>query len=328
MAKNKVKKYKWFRAEIDKDNPKIGIWTFNRPESLNTLPPYNLLPELREAAWADDGTQVVIIKGEGRAFSSGYGYGGIEELKEAIPTWDNLPVGWGASGKAPMLGDPETPFDAHISDYINTYALNYLRTFWEQENKFFIAQVHGFCIAGAVELALHCDVTYAAEDAWFGYPVTRVEGSLCSPLWWYCMGPKKVMEMMCTGGLIPASDAYKWGMVNKVFPTYAELDKGVQRLAKAVSLMTPRAIFNMKLQRRILYMEMGYYSGAHVMGILGGVLHNNTTPEAREFFKLQVEKGPRAAYDFVNAPFAWFDEEWKKARAKQIDTKQQKPKRK
>lgn len=64
------------------------------------------------------------------------------------------------------------------------------------------------------------------------------------------------------------------------------------------------------------------------MGILGGVLHNNTTPEAREYFKRMIEQGPRAAYDFVNAPFAWFDEEWKKARAKPIDTKQQKNKRK
>ena len=322
----KKKKYQWFKYEIDKENPKIAIWTFTRPKSLNTIPPYDMLPELREAAWTDDGTQVVIIKGEGRSFGSGYGYEGSEELLKAMPGWEELPVGWGASRKAPMMGDPDTPFDAHISDYTNTYALNYFRTFWEQENKFFIAQVHGFCIAGSLELALHSDVTYAAEDAWFGYPVTRVEGSLCSPLWYYCMGPKKVMEMMCTGGMISAADAYQWGMVNRVYPTYKDLEKGVRRLANAVSLMTPRAIFNMKTQRRVLYMEMGYYAGAHIMGILGGILHNNTTPEAREYFRRMIEIGPRAAYDFCNAPFAEFDEEWKSARAKPIE--QEKPAKK
>ncbi|UCC60631.1 MAG: hypothetical protein JSV02_02045 [Dehalococcoidia bacterium] len=315
------KKYKWFKYEIDKKNPKIAIWTFNRPNSQNTIPPYNLLPELREAAWTDDGTQVVIIKGEGRSFGSGYGYEGTEELTRAMPEWEELPVGWGASRRTPAMGDPNTPFDAHMSDYINTYALNYMKTFWEQENKFFIAQVHGFCIAGSLELALHCDVTYAADDAWFGYPVTRVMGSLCSPLWYYTMGPKKTIEVMCTGGMISAADAYKWGMVNRVYPTQKDLEKGVRRLADAVALMSPRAIFNMKMQRRVLYMEMGYYAGAHIMGLLGGVLHNNTTPEAREFHRLIMEQGPRAAYDYCNAPFAEFDKEWRSARAKPIEQK-------
>ena len=64
-----------------------------------------------------------------------------------------------------------------------------------------IAQVHGYCLAGASELATGCDLVYMAEDAQMGYPAVRFGVPDMHFHAWF-LGMRKAMEMMLTGDSI------------------------------------------------------------------------------------------------------------------------------
>ena len=110
-----------------------------------------------EAHDLDDDVRVTIIRGGGDCFSAGYDLGG--DLMDE-PPFHSAP-GDGA------VGPPGHP-DAGS-------------TFWDLA-KPVIAQVHGYAIAGATELAQACDLVYVADDARIGYPVVRVASP---PDWQY-----------------------------------------------------------------------------------------------------------------------------------------------
>jgi enoyl-CoA hydratase len=118
--------------------------TLNRPAKLNAIN-----PELRDAltaaiadAVADEAVRVIVIAGAGRAFCSGY------DLAEAQPD-----TAWGWRG---VLG----------ADVDATLAI------WRSP-KPVIAQVHGYALAGGLELAMACDLIVAAADAQLGEPEIR-----------------------------------------------------------------------------------------------------------------------------------------------------------
>ena len=70
-----------------------------------------------------------------------------------------------------------------------------------------IAQIHGYAIAGATELASACDLVYIAEDAEISYPVVRV---VSPPDWQYhtvLLGMRRAMELMLTGDPITGVEA-------------------------------------------------------------------------------------------------------------------------
>jgi enoyl-CoA hydratase len=68
-----------------------------------------------------------------------------------------------------------------------------------------IAQVHGYCHAGATELAGHCDIGFVSEDAQLGHPAGRSLGILLTlSMWPILMGPRKVKEYFFTGDLMKA----------------------------------------------------------------------------------------------------------------------------
>lgn len=112
--------------------------------------PGGLLDEREEAcndAKQDQTIRVVIIKGAGRCFSAGY----------------DISVDRGTMG---------APIDEARYDYMANHVGRYFRVLWENP-KVFIAQVHGFCLAGGGDMAAFCDLTVASEDAVFGYPAVR-----------------------------------------------------------------------------------------------------------------------------------------------------------
>ena len=93
-----------------------------------------------------------------------------------------------------------------------------------------IAQIHGYALAGATELAAACDLVYVASDAQIGHPVVRV---LSPPDFNYhpwLMGFRASMEMMLTGDSIDGEEAARVGFANRSFPP-DELEEQV--LAKA-----------------------------------------------------------------------------------------------
>ena len=180
--------------------------TLNRPDKLNALNA-ELRDELADAiaaAAADERVRVIAIAGAGRAFCSGY------DLSEEQPA---TALGW-----RDVLG----------RDVAATLAV--LRC-----PKPVIAQVHGYAIAGGLELAMACDLIVAAEDARLGEPEIRFGSAPVTLLMPFVIGQKKTRELLLTGDLIDAPEAERIGLVNRVVPAErlaAEVDALADRLAR------------------------------------------------------------------------------------------------
>jgi len=180
--------------------------TLNRPAKLNPIS-----AELREAlsaaietAVAEDAVRVIVIAGAGRAFCAGY------DLAEATPdsAW-----GW----REVLARDVEA-----------TMAI------WRCP-KPVIAQVHGYALAGGLELAMACDLIVAAEDAQLGEPEIRFGSAPVTLLMPYLIGQKATRELLMTGDLIDGREAHRIGLVNRVVPAdrlVAEVDALADRLAR------------------------------------------------------------------------------------------------
>src|SRR5579875_1888542 len=151
-----------------------------------TLSLHDALPILQvlDVYEEDPEASVLIIRGAGRAFSAGY------DLNEPAAPGQKFTIS---------------------NDRIN---MQRLVTRWQRLwscTKPVIAQVHGFCLAGATEFVGHCDIVFASEDAVFGHPAGRNLGVLPSlSLWPVLMGPRKSKELFFTGDTISAAEALDW----------------------------------------------------------------------------------------------------------------------
>ena len=98
-----------------------------------------------------------------------------------------------------------------------------------------IAQVHGFALAGGLELAMACDLIVAADDARLGEPEIRFGSAPVTLLMPFLIGQKRTRELLMTGDLIDAREAERIGLVNRVVPPdrlAAEVDALADRIAR------------------------------------------------------------------------------------------------
>ena len=202
---------KTYKNIIYEKKPPIAYVTLNRPEKLNVLS-IDLQKEVRDAledaGWEDDEIRVIVIKGAGRSFSAGYDL--IEDVAvNAVQTRDWFLVHKGFN------------------------ATSFWDVFWENR-KPIIAQVHGFCLAGGCAMASFCDLCICSEDALFGAPEIRFGGPYMPAVWPWILGPRKTRELLYTGNLIDAQEAWRLGLVNKVVPR-DKLDEEVNKLAQTIS---------------------------------------------------------------------------------------------
>ena len=99
-----------------------------------------------------------------------------------------------------------------------------------------IAAVHGYCLTGALELVTACDIVIVAEDAVFGD--THARWGL-TPTWGgsqrlpRIVGEKKAKEMVFTCDILPAAEAHRIGLVNRVVPR-EKLDDEVDELCRKI----------------------------------------------------------------------------------------------
>jgi enoyl-CoA hydratase len=169
--------------------------TLNRPEKRNAISTplrVALLDRLREHD-QDADVRVTIVRGAGPCFSSGYDL---------------------ASGSL-MEGSPfySAPGDGQWARQANDTWFSV----WDLA-KPVIAQIHGYAIAGATELASACDLVYVADDARISYPIARVASP---PDWQYhtvLLGMRRAMEVMLTGRPIDGIEAARIGFANRSFP--------------------------------------------------------------------------------------------------------------
>jgi len=200
----------------EKENT-LAIITFNRPDVRNALN-YLAIDEALEAAGdadADGRVRVLILTGAGdKAFVAG---ADIEELRER----NTLTELGRRSAQRRVLA-------------------NLLETM----SKPTIAAINGFAVGTGLELAMACTIRIASENAKFGQPEINLgimPGNGGTQRLPRLVGEGRAMEMILTGELIDAQEAYRIGLVNRVVPQ-AELMHYVKDLATKLASKPPLAI--------------------------------------------------------------------------------------
>jgi enoyl-CoA hydratase/carnithine racemase len=255
----------------------------NRPDKLNALSSA-LISQLVSAideAESDMAIRVIVIAGAGRAFSAGY------DLTEEVDHEPAGEQGW----RAVLAADVEATL-----------------RIWDCP-KPVIAEVHGYCLAGGLELAMACDLVVAAEGARLGEPEIRYGSAPVTLLMPYLVGQKKTRELLFTGDLIDAVEAQRLGLVNRVVPA-EELGVAVAALADRIARVPPEVIAPTKrmLNRS---MEAGGFRDAVAAAIdLGARINAADTPEQREWDEIVRRAGLKAA-------LAWRDRRWEERLAGQ-----------
>ncbi len=196
----------------------IAKITLNRPHALNALDVATLLELQRalEGTREDNDTGVVVLTGAGRAFSAGVDLKYLS--KQKIEGGD-------------------------VGDEIN-HPLRSAIQIMENLPKPVIGMVNGFCLAGALELIMGCDMIIASENSKFGDAhVRRGIRPTCglSQRLPRAVGIMKAKELAFTAETITAREAERIGLINKVV-TAEELEAVVGTLAKKILLNSRDAI--------------------------------------------------------------------------------------
>ncbi|OBF61352.1 enoyl-CoA hydratase [Mycobacterium sp. 852002-50816_SCH5313054-b] len=195
------------------------IW-LNRPEAHNAQS-RGLLIQLDEAflrAEADDTVRVVILAARGKNFSAGHDLG--SEL--AVAERHQLP-------SFRINGGTRDPIAEKI--YLQEWHYFFQNTCrWRDLRKITIAQVQGNAISAGLMLIWACDLIVAADNAKFSDVVAVRLGmpgvEYYAHPWEF--GPRKAKELLLTGDALDADEAYRLGMVSKVFPVDELADKTLE----------------------------------------------------------------------------------------------------
>jgi enoyl-CoA hydratase len=113
-----------------------------------------------------------------------------------------------------------------------------------------IARINGYCLGAGMELAASCDLRAASENARFGMPEVRVgipsgmEAALLPAL----VGWGRAAELVLTGDVFEARDAYQWGFLQKLVPP-RELDAAVEKWIASIFTSGARAV---RLQKALM----------------------------------------------------------------------------
>jgi enoyl-CoA hydratase len=101
-----------------------------------------------------------------------------------------------------------------------------------------IAAVNGFALGGGCELAMSCHVRIASEAAKFGQPETKlgiVPGYGGTQRLPRLVGQGRALQLLLTGEMIDAAEAYRIGLVNRVVPAAELLDAARAMLAAMIA---------------------------------------------------------------------------------------------
>ena len=238
--------------------------TLNSPASFNVLSEQVLtaLQQQLELIAGDDAARVLVIAAEGKAFCAGHD---LKQMK-ASPQFDYYQRLFAQCSKM-MLSIQKLPVPV-------------------------IARVQGLATAAGCQLVAQCDLAVAVESARFG--VNGIDVGL------FCATPsvplvrnvpaKQAMEMLLTGGFIPADEALARGLVNRVVPA-EQLDAAVEELVAAILAKPREAIATGKqlfYQQRELGIEAAYQLAGQTMAC------NMMLDVAQEGVQAFIDKRPPA----------------------------------
>lgn len=191
----------------------VGRVQLNRPQALNALNAA-LMTEVVEAFREferDPEIRCLLLHGSERAFGAG------ADIKE--------------------MAD-KGAIDIYTRDHI---------ALWDEVariTKPIVAAVSGYCLGGALELAMICDIIVASETAKFGQPEINIgvlPGAGGTQRLTRAVGKSLAMEMVLTGRMLSAEEAKAAGLVSRVVPAEAYLGEA-QRLAAEIAARSPVAL--------------------------------------------------------------------------------------
>lgn len=191
---------------------KVGLITLNRPQALNALNDA-LVDELvgaLDAFEADENIGCIVITGSAKAFAAG--------------------------ADITMMAD---------FDYMDAYKGDYITRNWERVKtcrKPVIAAVAGFALGGGCELAMSCDMIFAADTAKFGQPEVKLgvlPGAGGTQRLPRAVGKAKAMDLCLTARLMDAQEAEKAGLVARVIAADQLLDETLKAAATIAGYSLP-----------------------------------------------------------------------------------------
>jgi enoyl-CoA hydratase len=239
----------------------IATLTIHRPDRLNALDA-RTIGELGEAVrWlaAEEAARGIIVTGSGsRAFVAG---ADIAEL----------------AGMGPVSGVEVSRLGQRVFREI------------ELSRKPVIAAVNGFALGGGCELALACHLRVASESARFGLPEVKLGiipgygGTIRLPR---IVGKGRALEMILTGEMIDAGEAYRIGLANRVVPGEQLLDTA--RALLATILANGPIALGLAIESATRGLEMGLDDGLALEANLFGLL--SATDDMHEGMRAFLEK--------------------------------------
>ena len=202
-------------VRLDPAGPLLYL-TLNRPDRANAFNAEMLrdFDRALDTARDDESVRVVVIRGAGKGFSAGYDMARAEDRD---------------------TGGHRDPLEEYRAD--RRLLERWLRV-WDLP-KPVIAQVHGYCMGGATQLAFLCDLTYVADDTRIQYAAMRAGAGLIPPTWALAVGPKRAKEFgFAAGTTISGRTAAEWGLANHSMPV-EKLDAAVREMAIRIAVEPP-----------------------------------------------------------------------------------------
>jgi enoyl-CoA hydratase len=247
----------------------IGTLTLNRPEKLNAMSP-PLMAEFSEAITElekDPEIRVVVIRGAGRAFSTGY----------------DLAGGWGDASKPFTIDDDQRVLQRYIDHWLRLRDLP----------KPVISMVHGYCLAGATQLCISTDIIFVAEDAQIGFPSIPAGAGYVSAFWNWMVGPHRTKYLaFLPGSRISGKEAEAFGFATRAFPA-ATLEKETYDYARRVAKVPAQKLRLEKLAINRATDLRGFRVSVQAGAEFDALFHFG--PGNDEIRKVQKERGLRGA---------------------------------
>ncbi|CAM2194517.1 enoyl-CoA hydratase [Paraburkholderia sp. A1RI_3L] len=197
---------------------RVGLVTLNRPKALNALNDA-LMDELGEALRtfdADEGIGAIVVTGSEKAFAAGADIG-------MMATYS----------------------------FMDVYKGDYITRNWESVRsirKPIIAAVAGFALGGGCELAMMCDIIFAADTAKFGQPEIKLgimPGAGGTQRLPRAVSKAKAMDMCLTARFMDAEEAERAGLVSRVIPAASLIDEAMAA-ATTIAEMPLQAVMMVK----------------------------------------------------------------------------------
>jgi enoyl-CoA hydratase len=208
----------------------IAIVTLDRPKVLNAMnrQMWNDLQRVLEDSKNDPQIHVVVLTGDGRAFSTG------ADLKESKAR-------------------------SHEQYRVYLESLQEVSRTFIRYPKPTIAAINGYALGSGYELALACDIRLAAQEAQIGSPEARVSSSLTGGAFRLIqdlIGPGKAKELLFTAESIDGREAERIGLVNKAVP----LNELLEQTLKLAEKIARNDLFSLKMIKKGLRMAQSEVS--------------------------------------------------------------------